>query len=114
MGSGASVTNATTSSGTFLCANSLSGQPTVISTTFGEGAETHRSVSTFVNAVDKTNGSLPRSQMSLILDGSVKKTYSLPRERLCVTKSLLDNHTAVESANKLCQEIDHLLLDNMI
>ncbi|KAL5967894.1 hypothetical protein TSMEX_004398 [Taenia solium] len=103
-----------TTSGIYLCASSLAGQTGTVSTASGAEERPQRSVSTFVTAIEKENGSLPRSEVPLALVGNVNKTFSLPREGLCMTQSLLDDHTADESANRLCQEIDHLLFDNMI
>ncbi|VDK35181.1 unnamed protein product [Taenia asiatica] len=103
-----------TTSGIYLCASSLAGQTGTVSTASGAEERPQRSVSTFVTAIEKESGSLPRSEVPLTLVGNVNKTFSLPREGLCMTQSLLDDHTADESANRLCQEIDHLLFDNMI
>ncbi|VDM23129.1 unnamed protein product [Hydatigera taeniaeformis] len=109
-----SETPVTTTSGIYLCASSLAGQTGTISTASGAEERPQRSVSTFVTANEKENGSLPLSEVPSALVGNVNKTFSLPREGLCMTQSLLDDHTADESANRLCQEIDHLLFDNMI
>nr|CDS15883.1 protocadherin gamma c4 [Echinococcus granulosus] len=108
------VTPITTTSGIYLCASSLAGQTGTVSTTSAAEERPQRSVSTFVTSEEKENGSLPCSEVPLTLVGNISKTFSLPREGLCMTKSLLDDHTADESANRLCQEIDHLLFDNMI
>lgn len=109
-----SETPVTTTSGIYLCASSLAGQTGTVSTASGAEERPQRSVSTFVTAIEKENGSPPRSEVPPALVGNVNKTFSLPREGLCMTQSLLDDHTADESANRLCQEIDHLLFDNMI
>uniref|UniRef100_A0A5K3EUB7 Cadherin n=1 Tax=Mesocestoides corti TaxID=53468 RepID=A0A5K3EUB7_MESCO len=107
-------TTSTSGSGIYLCASSLAGHTTTASGISGLEAESQRSVSTFVTAVGKDTTSLPRGQVPPSLVGNINKTFSLPREGLCMTKSLLEDHSADESASRLCQEIDHLFFDNMI
>ncbi|VDO04031.1 unnamed protein product [Rodentolepis nana] len=112
---GKNKTPVTTASGIYLCASSLAGQ-TATSGAAGAGSNEAptRSVSTFVTAMENETSSLPRGEVVPPFTGNINKTFSLPREGLCMTKSLLDDHTVDESANSLCQEIDHLLFDNMI
>ncbi len=115
----------TSGSGIYLCASTLNGQGSVPPAAVAiADSENQRSVSTFVTSSREPTASLPRGlytngMVPQQVDGpaqlgALNKTFSLPREGLCMTKSLLDEHTADESANRLCQEIDHLLFDNMI